>query len=221
MFDKLLYPYQVPAFTSFKIVNVPTKVEVGDTVAPGLHHVEFNYSHSENIQPDIELFQGGSKIATVQKPATSIDHDFGAGVTQTTRSSYSWEIQGHNTRPTPEAFKKTFTVRWELMTYFGASVSKDISPTNVLALKSQLIGSRAHTYATPKTQTHEYKYIVYPKVFGKATSIKDADSGFALAMSATHNPKTIQVTNKFNVTTDYYVYRSQNKTDAKINIIIK
>jgi hypothetical protein len=87
-------------------------------------------------------------------------------------------------------------------------VETDIESLRVGNLSSTFVGTYSFVAGG-------YKYISYPSSFGTATSFKDVDTNFNVAMEA---PYIISVTNTFGQTTNYNVHRTTNILGGAITI---
>jgi hypothetical protein len=212
MFDALLYPYQVPSFSSFNL-NQSSTVEVGYTIPSGSKTFNWTTTNSSNIvvnsvsitdtTDSIILATGLANDATENISISSIQY--------LTDSSHIWSIQAQNTHS--GSMSTTYTVDWYWKIYYGEHISSSL--TDILSLRiSELSNTAAHTY-TFIADIQKYKYITYPSSFGTLTTFKDTTTFLNVAMS----PMTVvSVTNYYGVVTNYNVHRSLNKLGAAINI---
>ena len=215
MFDKLLYPYQYPAFTAFAIQSQATTLEVGDSIAA---NKTFNWatSHSANVAANsisITDQTASVSIATGLANTGTYASTYGA-VTKTAAGSNTFLIQGSNSLA--GSFSATETVSWVWRVFHGESANAGpLLEADIEALgSSPLQAGFAGTYSFAASG---YKYIAYPAVYGTATQFKDQLTNFNVAMSPVY---TVSVTNSFGPSTTYNVHRTTNVLGSSINIVV-
>jgi autotransporter-associated beta strand protein len=233
MWDRLLYPYQSPAFTSFAIIGESTSQEVGDNIAAA---VTFTWSTSQpaNVQPNsvdiIDVTGGNLPLATGIANSGSQAVVQGAPITRITPGSYQYKIQALNTLLNP--FNATLTFTWFFRRYAGAQAAATLTEAQIEALAlSALATGYSGSYAMG---AGGFKYICFANsVGGQINSVKDSDTllnvpfataadnaaysnidggGFSFAL--------VSVTNAFGVTDNYRVYRTQNALGASITLLV-
>ena len=215
MFDMLLYPYQYPTFSSFRL-NVPSSVEVGTEVAAGNVQYSWGLSHPDNMLPDLDIYSGGNKVITAQKTQKSITAPSN-GVTMNTKNKHTWKITGLDSKNRP--VQKTFTVNWLYNIFYGTSETL-LDVQGIQSLHKTLKSGRNGTFATSAHSPGGYKYVSYPISYGKTKAIKDKSTGLEVAMDPLWNPKTTSA--KINgLDVPYYVYKSQNKTAAALSLVVE
>ena len=217
MFDRLLYPYQYPAFSAFAIDAQATAVEVG-TVVGGAKTFTWTTTNPGNVQGSVVSIKDetGTYLLTDTADDGSEDYTI-TDVSYNTPDTFTWTIEGTNTKG--QLFKKDFSVNWRYRSFWGSGAD-NLDDTGIIGLqKSELRTSRARVYDTPSSSSAEFKYVAYPQEQGQATSIVDNDTGFPVSMHPDWNPKTMDITSN-GVTASYYVYKTQNPTSAALNIKI-
>lgn len=214
MFDALLYPYQVPSFSTFSL-NESSPVEVGYTISAGSKTFTWTTTNSSNIVPNSVSIEDSTDSIIL---ATGLANDGTENISISsiqylTDSSHIWSIYAQDTHT--GSLSKTYTVDWYWRIYYGEHVSGSLTDTDISSLRaSDLSNTAAHTYAFI-ADIQKYKYITYPSSFGTLTTFKDTATLLNVAMS----PMTVvSVTNYYGVVTNYNVYRSLNKLGGSINI---
>jgi len=215
MWDSLLYPYQLPAFTAFSISGFGTK-EVGDSFTAGSNTFNWSTSNSTNVTANT------IKIEDVTNGTTLIDLGANDGseviatpqYLKTTASTHNWRISAKNTNNV--SFNRTFSVSWMFRAWYGESANASLTSADVKLLRASSLKTTANgDYAM---LAGGYKLWAFPMSFGLKTVWKDIDTGFDVAM--TSSPEVVSITNDFGITVDYHVYRTYNVLGGNINVRI-
>lgn len=214
VFDRLLYPYQTPTFTSFSF-NAGGPKEVGDSVTTGTYSFTWATTNTGNISGNVVNIEDLTNSAVIIS-GTPNDGTGNFAIPTSTKSVTgvnTWRISAFDTSGNP--FWKDFDVEWQHRLFYGESASGTLNETQVEALRvSQLDTDPDNTYIF---LANGYKYIAYPTGMGQRTLFLDIDSDINVDM----NTGYIQnLTNSFAVSNDYYVYRTQNQFASGINIQI-
>jgi len=215
MFDSLLYPYQLPAFTAFSFTGFTTPLEVGATVAAS-RTFTWTASNGGNINANSIKVQYpvGTDLATgLANDGTELVAN--GAVTLNAPGTAIFRVIGVNSQAAN--FQRDLTVEWRWMRYSGNSASAGpLDQTAVKALATaSLQTDDAATYIYGAA-AGTYKYIACPTTFGTLTTFKDQSTNLDVPMEA---PYVVSVTNTNGQTTNYNVYRSTNQLGAAINII--
>ena len=219
MFDKILYPYQAPAFSTFAL-DTGVVIEVGTTII-GAHNFTYTRTNPANILPPpapngiyVRDMTAGVDFEVAQPDASPIAHVF-AGTVYHVDAINTYRIQGTNSHSAN--FNSTFTVHWHWLYYSGPNAGAGpLTEAQIKALvTSALSDTFARTYSFAAGAT--YKYICYPAVWGTATRFKDSVTGLDVPFEAVY---TVNVTNINGDTTAYNVHRSTNIIGAAIDIIV-
>jgi hypothetical protein len=216
MWDMLLYPYLNPGFTSFYFDENSNK-EVGYSFNSTISH--WDTSHQDNIT-DYSISIQGYNLT----PLTGLDKNgfttllFSSSVTSNDVGSRNWTISGVNTKS--QTFNSDYTIDWNWKWYWGSSSSVFLSETEIESLQSDgLYSGYNRTFTMPM---NNYKYLCFADTYGGPSSFVDGGTGLGIAMyngySNSENGFTydlVSVTNIYSETTNYRVYRTQNKvTDS-------
>lgn len=214
MFDALLYPFQVPAFSSFAITGQATAIEVGASIAA---NPVFTWGTTNSGNVGVNTVKLTDVTGAVEL-ATGLAND---GTESVTYSAIPSNVAGSRvfrisaTDTHNGAFSRDFTVSWQWKRFYGESASTSLDETGVELLRvSGLASGFAGTYSFA---AGGYKYLAYPASFGTATSFKDSASGLDVAMDAS---TTLNVTNGYGITTSYRVHRTLNSLGSAISIIV-
>ena len=209
MFDALLYPYQSPAFTSFSS-DMPTTLELGDSIASGLKTFSWATSNSANVKPNTVAITYGSALGSALANDGAESLSVPAQV-ETTIATHTFTISAQNTNNV--SFNRSFTIQWKAPIWYGESALTTLTGSDVTALRVKNLATTANgNYAM---LGGGYKWICYPTSLGLKSNFKDTSTLFDVAMSPA---KTVSVTNGFGVTQNYYCHRTYNVLGSGINI---
>ena len=198
MWDKLLYPYQAPSFSSFTIDNKTTETyEVGQTIPEVNRTFRWSIANKDNVLADSLLLNNEivdlsltSKIVTMPE------------LVRTTSSTYSYNIKAKDI--TNKEFSRNININWQYRRYFGVSNKDTLLDSDILALTSELSTSKNKTIEYDMTGGN-YFYFAYPTAFGDCNNIKVNEmpwNGFILVKRT--------VVNAFGVNVPMNIYRSEN-----------
>lgn len=211
--DTILYPYIEPTFSSFSLTGYST-LEVGDEIPTGSQTFTFDATTDVNVQADsIDIENVSDSIVYVTGSANDNTEtvNFGSNVIRTTPGSKQFRITGTNTQAS--TFTRNYNVNWYFKVYYGESAATSLGEGGIEGLRVNLLTSTANrTYAF---LGGDYKYMCWSTTLGTKSNFFDVDTGFAVAMEP---PVTINITNAFGVSQDYYVYRTTNPLVGAINI---
>lgn len=213
---ELLYPYQVPSFSSFSISGQATTLEVGATTS---NNPTFTWaiSNSSNVNTSslcITDTTANEQLA-VNVSIISPLYVSHSGVTKSAVGSEVYTISATNNKSV--IFNKTFTINWRFALYYGESVNS--SPTESL-VEGLRIKTLASTYAATYnfySLINGYKWICYPSSFGQATIFKDTATNLGVPFEP---PLVLLITNSFGVSTNYNCHRSTNALGGAISIMV-
>ncbi len=221
MFDRLLYPYQVPTFSAFSITGQSTTLEVGDQITSGSKTFTWTTTNSTNVSGStlrILDFTNNTTLASGLANDGTEEISISA-VSKSSATSHVYRISGSNTQGA--GFSRDFTVNWRWRMYYGTSSLTSLTENQIEALtSSSLVTNSTGTF---NFGAGGYKYIAYPTVFGLKTSFKDPSTGFDVDMQSA---VTTAVTNSFyhpnsgSTATNYYVHRSTNTLGGSISITV-
>jgi len=215
MFDRLLYPYQVPAFTAFSIAGTSNQ-EVGSTIVGGTRNATWSTSNGVNINANsIRILDVTNSNAVLAQnlPNTGSAQVTVPDLVKNSASSHTFRIEAINTNGT--GFNRTFTVAWSWALHYGESALESLTGADVTALRIKSLVSNSN--GTYNFLGGEYKYFCYPTAFGLKTTFKDTATNLDVAMAPV---STVNVTNAHGVATTYYVHRTLNKLGGAITIAV-
>jgi hypothetical protein len=227
MWDLLLYPYQPPAFSSFSL-GIPSPLEIGYGI-PTSQTFTWSTTNSQNVSANT-ISIAGDNLTTL----TGLPDDGSEAVNFTsvvTRGSLDgpgtlgWNIEGTNTKGV--IFNTTLTIRWDWRIYVGSSASESLTETEIVSLSvfDSVKNGFSGTYSFPAAGD-TYKYICYADTYGQPSSF--IAGGFPVAMwsgypnsgpgAATYD--LVSVTNIYGQSINYRVYRTSNKINGAVNIVV-
>jgi hypothetical protein len=231
MWDALLYPFQVPQFTSFNISGQSTTLEVGETVNNISRTFNWSTSNSGNITPNtvsISNITGGTVVL-----ASGLVNDgnetitLPSPITYTAQASHVWQITA--TRTNASTMSDNYQINWRWRRFWGTS-------NNTILTESQIESLAGNSLSTSMNGTFSmaaggYKYFAVPTTFAEPTFIKDNSTGLGVAMadipegytdvgSGIYKFRIVPITNIHGVTQDYRVYRSKNMLGGSIVISV-
>ena len=211
MWNAILYPYQVPAFTSFNFGQA-SPIEVGTTLS-GAQTFVWTDTHPANIAPSsITITDVTGTTTLVSGGADTGSNVVSIGsVQKVSATTNTWSISATDTKA--NTLSRNDTIAWEWMRYYGESLTDPLVEADIKALRvSGLAGGFAGTYSFVGGG---YKYICYAAALGNATVFKDTSNNLPVAMNTMY---TVSITNAQAITTNYNVHRTQYVLGGSINI---
>lgn len=214
MFDMLLYPYQVPAFSSFNISGLsPTTVEVGTSFPEETRNFSWSFSNASNVRPNtttiIDLSNGNTQLATNvnSSPQALLVPE----LVKNTATSHSFRVQATNTMG--NNLNRTYTVNWQWALYYGESTNPVIDGSDAGSLRVKTLSSNKN--GTYNFNAGGYKYFAWPTSFGSSATFKDTATNLDVAMES---PFTVSITNSNGVSNNYFVFRTTNILGGRITV---
>jgi hypothetical protein len=218
MWNLLLYPYLVPAFTSFSITGI-SLLECGDAIDGAAVQFVWTDTNPTNIAPlslnisDVALGPIETAISTVSPKvhnfvATPIEFDV--------IGSDTFTVDAVDTHATP--FSTTYVVNWNWRLYVGDQAGAgnlNQAQIKALALYNAVNSAVGGVYVFPAAAT--YKVFCFPQAWAAPVSFKDQATGFNVPMQASY---PIAVTNLFGQIETYDCYRTVNIIGGAINIVV-
>jgi hypothetical protein len=217
LFTNLLYPYQYPEVAEFYIDNQETIIEVGDSVAGGIHTFMWDVTNDANVAANSITIEDTTNSvvygSTYNNNNNSESIDIGSSVVKTTAKTNTWKISASNTKG--QVISKNFTVHWKWRVYYGSNANSSLSDSDI---KSRASTSLVSNFTGNKeVDAGGYKYFIYPTSFGLKNNFKDVSSGFAVAMEPSY---TTSIVNDFGISTEYYVHRTSNPIVSALTIAV-
>jgi hypothetical protein len=215
MFDALLYPYQIPTFTSFSRSDLETNYDLGESITIGLKTFSWGTSNPTNIQTNsINIFE----LFTNTFISTNISNtgSLSMPLTNTTGSTSSrtlslYRIFGTNTN-SEQMTPLTITANWRNRWYYGKSVNESIVASDVTGLTNALATTVINTTVQiPATNDEQYMYIALPTTFTQFSNLKESTAGCFGSDIPYLLQGTVAFGNVYGVSTTYNVYRSTFK----------
>lgn len=227
MWDSLLYPYQVPAFSSFSL-GISSPREVGYDITTS-QTFTWGTTNASNVSANT-ITIAGYNLTTL----TGLANDGSEPVTFTgvvTRTSAdgpgtrAWTIQGTNTNSA--TFSGSLSIRWDYRMYAGTSTNTSLTEAQIEALTNynSVKNGFAGTYAM---SAGGYKYFCFATGYGTPTSWVDTSNNLSVGMytgypnidGSGNSYDLVSVTNAEGETTNYKVYRTLNQLGGSINIAV-
>lgn len=243
IFDTMFYPTLSPNFTSFALRATPTTastqattLEVGNSVCGGTRVFTWATSNSAYVKPNsitIRNITGTNSI--ISTPSSGMTNDGVELITlsniqKISQASHQWGVYGIRTNNS--TFSALFTVTWLWRRMNGVSSSSAIttsSQINAFSGTGSLTSTMVGTYSFAGAG---YKYFFIPGNFSHPSLFRDASTQLAVAMatssddpffsgtSGNYSYGTVAVTNQFNITQNYRVYRTRNFLNGNITITV-
>jgi hypothetical protein len=234
LLDRLLYPYQTPAFSSFTMSGQATSIEVGTTVS-GSKTFTWSTSNSSNVTPNSVAITDITRSTTLTSGEANDGSATGtvATLTYSAPATNTWRISATDTSSGHAGLQRDFSVSWYWMKYAGTSTNGTLTAAQIKALTdTAALGTTG--LGTYSLSAGGYKYFAMPLSFANPTSIKDVSTGFTVTMAdatddASYNTPvaavggsyaTVSVTNAQSVTTNYKVFRTRYVLNAAIQIVL-
>lgn len=227
MWDSLLYPYQVPAFSSFSL-GITSPKEVGYDITTN-QTFTWGTTNTSNVSANT-ITIAGYNLTTL----TGLANDGNEAVTFTgvvTRTSAdapgtrAWTIQGTNTNLS--TFSGSLSIRWDYKMYAGTSTNTSLTASEITGLTNynSVKNGFAGTYAL---SAGGYKYFAFATGYGTPTSWVDTSNNLSVGMyggypnidGSGNSYDLVSVTNAEGETTNYKVYRTLNQLGGSINIAV-
>jgi hypothetical protein len=217
MFTRLLYPYQVPTFSTFLITAQNTTLEVGNNISAGTKTFTWTTTNPTNISGSsisIRDFTNNTVIASGLANTGTTNQSIPSAISKSSATSHVFRISGSNTQNT--GFSRDYTVNWRWRMYWGTGSFASATASDITGslISSSLVTNSTGTFTFG---AGGYKYIAYPTDFGLKSSFKDANTGFDVDMLSA---VTTAVSNSFGVGTNYYVHRSTNVLGGTLTITV-
>jgi hypothetical protein len=214
MFDKLLYPFQSPTFSSFSFSGQTSPLEVGDSIPS---NIVFNWTTTNpaNIVPNSLLIEDvtGSSVLGSSLPDTGSFNSTVGQITKTSQTSNQFKITLTPTQGTNVT--RTTSVDWYWKVYHGESVTTPLIDTDVKALRVSTL--RSGFSGTYSFNAGGYKYICYPSLMGTASVFKDSSTNLDIPMNTMY---VVSITNDFSITTNYNIHRTSNIMGSALSIVV-
>ena len=243
MFTNLLYPELLGNYTSLSISHqnvIPSSlsniglIDVGRSLTgtitfswTGINSLSMN--STVNIVDNTEV-----PIPTINWPAKSVSPKGFSFDSYTGTFSYTYSVvsnvpdkrvfQLRSSRTNKTNIRPSSEIQWTWRGYYGNSTYSTLSPSGVTALSSSLMTQSLGTLNISGTQG--YKYLAFPD--GVTYSFRNityynlpvplATQSYTLVDGYGNNYTTMTVTNSYNKSTTYRVYRTLNEFSGTLSI---
>lgn len=231
MLEKILYPYQAPAFTLIAIAGQTAPFEVGHTVP---QNVTFNWtiSNPSNLQPNslsITDVTGSSHVLASGLSNFGSQAVVLAGpIQKIAAGSHQFRMDGVNSLAQP--FTGDLVLSWLWKLFYGVSANAMLTGPQIGTLAAGLLtGGYSRTYPM---DAGGYKFICLADAAGgQINAVKDLMTGFNMPMADVSDGFTsidgggfaynvVNFTNVFGVTTPYRVYRTKNFLGGALSLVV-
>jgi hypothetical protein len=228
--DRMMYPYQLPTFSSFSIQAIPNPLEVGDAIPASVTFL-WATTNPANIQPNslslIDVTSGNIVLAAGLANDGSEAVIMGAPISYSGQASHVFRIIGINTQANP--FQRDATYNWRHRSYYGNNVATTVVEADIEAMATNFpVTGIAGTYVFP---AGGYKYICVPDALGGQINTILDGGGFAVPMAGVPQGYTnidgggfgyqlVSVTNAFAVVMNYRVYRTLNSLGGALTATV-
>lgn len=219
LFNKLLYSYSTPAFSSFIIHETSQIFEIGDAIEEGEAQTEWTIANPQLLEPNsisITYINTGEVIAE-NLPNISPVNIYYPAINSDVPVDCIFQIKARDTNGAH--FTRDFMIRFLDRIFVGESDLAELTEVEVENLRvSQLKSNINGTYQMLDGVAGDYKWFCFPVEFGERTEFFDVNTGFEVVMN---DPVILPITNQFNITKNYYCYRTYNALQGAITIEIR
>ena len=198
--NRIFYPYQNPAFTSFSIAGQSTTLEVGTSVTGGPRNFTWTFNaYAGNVEPDtLEINDINSPInsgatnplITGASTSPTVSADIGLNIQPAVATSHSWQARATTTADNPSgptvffSNASIFTIRWYYKWYWGTSALTQLSnlqiPTllNDGGISNGTVNITKSFDATGNGSVGEYWYLAFPNLTGTNQNFGNLNNWF-------------------------------------------
>jgi hypothetical protein len=211
----LLYDYNEPFFTSFYIENIKLVYEVGEAIESGQYKAIWTTQDAQMFLENSISIEYKNEQIILAEGLNNVGF-YLVTFPEIMFSEYQklmFEIKGMSTTQTE--FKKTWEIEYMYKIYYGESDLEVLNSESIKTLRASKLANEVE--GTYEMESENYKFICYPKIWGKRSSFIDKDSDLDIAML---DPQVVKITNDFDLEIDYYSYRTFNKLGANVTIIV-
>jgi len=222
MWTDLLYPYQLPSFSSFTRTLI-TDYDLGQPVPNGFQTFTWGTLNSSNIALNsINIDQLYPSTVNVLSGSsndfTQLINLTGATISAATQTLTLpiYRITGTNT--ISSAFTRTITANWKNRWYYGKNVNTSLTIPQITSLTTTgLITTVVNTPITFVAGT-EFIYVVIPQSMAQPTDWRDSTTGCFGNNIPYSNISATTITNAYGISIPYNIYRSTNQITSAQNV---
>ena len=219
LLDKMLYPYQPPAFGSFYMNVATTTLEVGASIAAGSKTFSWSVANAANMEDGSITIRNVTDNITL---ASNLANDGAQNINvtalvKTTLAAHSFSIQATNTEG--GAFSRLFTLSWLPRRFAGTLAAANLADLQAITTQAGLnavpgIVSNLNdlSYGKPGTSTYNCSGSSTGKFiwFLWDASLGTGSFSSGAAPAAFRPVQVVAFTNTFGVTRSYNLYISSN-----------
>jgi hypothetical protein len=220
MWDALLYPYQVPAFTSFNRTNMNSVYELGETFLGGNQTFTWSTSNSVNVSANTisivenhtatTLLTGGANDGTEVLSASTYSRT-------TAGTTLMYTISAINTQS--GSLSSTISKNWRGRWYYGTDAATSLTTTIITGgtFTTQLTTGVVNNYVTWSPTGAQYGYLVIPNYLAQPSDLRDSVAGCFGTNIPYISQGTITFNNVYGVSQTYNIYRTVNAFNSSVN----
>ena len=219
LLDKMLYPYQPPAFGSFYMNVAATVLEIGASIAAGSKIFNWSVANAANMEDSSITIRNVTDNITLASALLndSTQNIIVPALVKTTIAGHSFSIQATNTQEQP--FSRLFTISWLPRRYAGTLPAGNLADIQAITTQASLnaVPGIANSlndlnYAKPGTATYncsgsangKFIWFLWDATLGTGSFSSGA------APAAFRPVLVVAFTNAFGVTRNYNLYISSN-----------
>lgn len=163
--DKLLYPYQVPSFSSFT-VNGQTSLalEVGTEYPGGVKTFNWSINNPNNIKVNSITLNSETGLANTGSKQQTI-----VSIVKNTVANHVFTIKAMDTLN--KEISRAITLSWLMKRFWGVSPLEELTDDDIKAMSQELSTNRVKTVTYDGTGG-VYPYFIYPTAFGDLSNTK-------------------------------------------------
>jgi hypothetical protein len=226
LFTRLLYGYEFPVFSEFKVNGLEEDVEVGYKILAGTYPTIFGISNPELLEKDTITIKKDGVLLLERLPNVSpVDVTLLVDESWETQAVISFEIMAYDT--TGVSFNKYFSINFKHRIYYGeyhdditdGVTDPSFNPLNVLRATA-LISNIYDEYLFPDVPLGAagYKWFCYPEALGDHHTFFALESDISLIMD---DVRKIDITNEYGLTITYNCYRTINEISEQFIMGVK
>jgi hypothetical protein len=247
----ILYPEQLGNINTFSLQGPSgsiTNLEVGDSLSPGSYTFSWVLSNTSSFTSNTSTVED---LTYVTSPGTYWNTGvgiLGEGLTNsnpfrwvlsTTISSTSSRVYDDSRlfnfsikRDNNTIISKPLNVEWRWKVYYGSSTFSSLTASGIKSLSSELspvmgdnllsysylIDGSGYKYIAIVDDIVNFNDIVYKNL---PIALAGVNEGYTYDDGHGNNYQSVTVSNNYNITTDYRVYRTMNQIDGTMSVYLK
>lgn len=211
-----------PQFTSFRIANMPSILEIGQTfpigtVLPIPTTFTWEVDKPELLLEDsIYITMGVLRIAS-NVPTSVREHTVDISQVQRSETPFKLDFAIHATTITNEEIERIYSVEWVDRIYYGVSNDKTATSQKIKSMPSLLLPSSESSQSVVLNfpeMGNAYKTAAVPQRY-PIKICKDSKTGLEFVLD---EPELVNLPNSYGITVPYYVYFSSNSISSSVEL---